>query len=133
VHPDDQPAVAEAITAAIEKSAPWDIEFRVVHPDGNVRWVMGKGEVLRDEGGQPARLLGVNVDITDRRRADEAARASEELFARAFRSSPDAMVISRRADGQIIDVNDRSALRLHPRHRGRTHDGRAPPRRRPGE
>jgi len=107
VHPDDQPAVAEAITAAIEKSAPWDIEFRVVHPDGNVRWVMGKGEVLRDEGGQPARLLGVNVDITDRRRADEAARASEELFARAFRSSPDAMVISRRADGQIIDVNDR--------------------------
>src|SRR5215470_10128473 len=90
-----------------ETSAPWDIEFRVVHPDGNVRWVMGKGEVLRDEGGQPARLLGVNVDITDRRRADEAARASEELFARAFRSSPDAMVISRRADGQIIDVNDR--------------------------
>ena len=107
VHPDDQPAVADAITAAIEKSAPWDIEFRVVHPDGNVRWVMGKGEVLRDEGGQPTRLLGVNVDVTDRRRADEAARASEELFARAFRSSPDAMVISRRADGQIIDVNDR--------------------------
>ena len=107
VHPNDQPAVAEAITAAIEKGAPWDIEFRVVHHDGNVRWVMGKGEVLRDELGQPTRLLGVNVDITDRKRADEAARASEELFARAFRSSPDAMVISRRADGQIIDVNDR--------------------------
>src|SRR5262249_11544580 len=106
VHPDDQPAVAEAIMAAIGTGAPWDIEFRVVHPDGNVRWVMGKGEVLR-ESGQPTRLLGVNVDITDRKRADEAARASEELFARAFRSSPDAMVISRRADGQIIDVNDR--------------------------
>jgi PAS domain S-box-containing protein len=107
VHPDDQPAVAEAITAAIEKSAPWDVEFRVVHPDGSVRWVMGKGEVLRDEAGQPTRLLGVNVDITARKRADEAVRASEELFARAFRSSPDAMVISRRSGGQIIDVNDR--------------------------
>jgi PAS domain S-box-containing protein len=107
VHPDDQPAVAEAITAAIEKSAPWDVEFRVVHPDGNVRWVMGKGEVLRDDAGQPTRLLGVNVDITARKRADEAVRASEELFARAFRSSPDAMVISRRTGGQIIDVNDR--------------------------
>ena len=107
VHPDDQPAVAEAITAAIEKGSPWDVEFRVVHPDGNVRWVMGKGEVLRDEAGQPTRLLGVNVEITDRKRADEAVRASEELFARAFRSSPDAMVISRRADGRIIDVNDR--------------------------
>jgi PAS domain S-box-containing protein len=107
VHPEDQPAVAEAITAAIVKGAPWDVEFRVVYPDGNVRWVMSKGEVLRDESGQPMRLLGVNVDITDRKRADEAVRASEELFARAFRSSPDAMVISRRADGQIIDVNDR--------------------------
>jgi len=107
VHSEDQPAVAEAITAAIEKSAPWDVEFRVVHPDGNVRWVMGKGEVLRDEAGQPTRLLGVNVDITARKRADEAVRASEELFARAFRSSPDAMVISRRSGGQIIDVNDR--------------------------
>ncbi len=107
VHPDDQPTVAEAITAAIEKGAPWDVEFRVASPDGSVRWVMGKGEVLRDELGQPMRLLGVNVDITDRKRADEALRASEELFARAFRSSPDAMVISRRTDGRIIDVNDR--------------------------
>jgi PAS domain S-box-containing protein len=107
VHPEDQSAVAEAITAAIVQGAPWDVEFRVVHPDGNVRWVMGKGEVLRDDDGQPTRLLGVNVDITDRKRADEAVRASEELFARAFRSSPDAMVISRLADGQIIDVNDR--------------------------
>jgi len=107
VHPDDQPVVAEAITAAIEKGAPWDVEFRVVHRDGGVRWVMGKGEVLRDDAGRPTRLLGVNVDITDRKRADEAVRASEELFSRAFRSSPDAMVISRRADGRIIDVNDR--------------------------
>ena len=106
VYPDDQPVVAEAITSAIEHGAPWDIEFRVVEPDGNIRWIMGKGEVVRD-GGRPVRLLGVNVDITDRKRADEAIRASEELFARAFRSSPDAMVISRRSDGQIIDVNDR--------------------------
>ena len=116
VHPDDQPAVAEAITAAIETGAPWDVEFRVTHFDGTVRWVMGKGEVLRDEAGQPTRLLGVNVDITDRKRSDEALRASEELFARAFRSSPDAMVISRRTDGQIIDVNDRwEALFGYPR------------------
>jgi PAS domain S-box-containing protein len=107
VHPEDRPVVTEAITAAIEKGAPWDVEFRVAHPDGSVRWVMGKGEVLRDEAGRPVRLLGVNVDITDRKRADEALRASEELFAKAFRGSPDAMVISRQSDGRIIDVNDR--------------------------
>ena len=107
VHPDDRPVVSDAVAAAIEKGTPWDVEFRVAHPDGTVRWVMGKGEVLRDDAGRPVRLLGVNVDITDRKRADEALRASEDLFARAFRSSPDAMVISQRADGRIIDVNDR--------------------------
>src|SRR5215510_9640997 len=105
VHPDDRALVAEAVTAAIEKGAAWDVEFRIAHLDGSVRWVMGKGEVLRDESGRPVRLLGVNVDITDRKRADEALRASEELFAKAFRGSPDAMVISRQSDGRIIDVN----------------------------
>ena len=107
VHPADRPVVSDAVAAAIEQGAPWDVEFRVAQLDGSVRWVMGKGEVLRDDAGRPVRLLGVNVDITDRKRADEALRASEGLFARAFRSSPDAMVISRRDDGQIIDVNDR--------------------------
>jgi PAS domain S-box-containing protein len=107
VHPADRPVVSEAVAAAIETGTPWDVEFRVAQLDGGVRWVMGKGEVLRDTAGRPVRLLGVNVDITDRKRADEALRASEELFARAFRSSPDAMVISRRDDGHIIDVNDR--------------------------
>src|SRR5262245_11008957 len=106
-HPDDRAMVAEAVTAAIEKGAAWDVEFRIADPDGGVRWVMGKGEVLRDEAGRPARLLGVNVDITGRKRADEALRASEELFAKAFRRSPDAMVISRQSDGRIIDVNAR--------------------------
>ena len=107
VHPDDRSLVAEAVTAAIEKGAAWDVEFRVAHLDGSVRWVMGKGEVLRDKAGRPVRLLGVNVDITDRKRADEALQASEELFAKAFRGSPEAMVISRQSDGRIIDVNDR--------------------------
>jgi PAS domain S-box-containing protein len=105
VHPDDRALVAEAVTAAIERGAAWDVEFRIANLDGSVRWVMGKGEVLRDEAGRPVRLLGVNVDITDRKRADEALRASEELFAKAFRRSPDAMVISRQSDGRIIDVN----------------------------
>src|SRR4030095_3298474 len=109
VHPDDRAMVAEAVTAAIEKGAAWDVEFRVAHPDGSVRWVMGKGEVLRDEAGIPVRLLGVNVDLTDRKRAGEALRASEELFAKAFRGRPEAMVISRQSDGRIIDVNARWA------------------------
>jgi two-component system sensor kinase FixL len=76
-------------------------------PDGSLRWVMGKGEVLCDEFRRPARMLGVNVDITESKRAEEALRRSEERFAKAFRSSPMAMIISRKADGRIIEVNEK--------------------------
>ncbi|MGH7392216.1 MAG: MASE1 domain-containing protein [Candidatus Rokuibacteriota bacterium] len=112
VHPEDRPAVADAVTRAIETGSAWDVEFRVVHPDGSVEWVMAKGDFERDERGRVVRMFGVSVDVTDRKRADEALRASEALFAKAFRGSPVSMVISRRADGRIIDVNDRWAVRF---------------------
>ena len=78
VHPADRgdKAVAAAIRAGhpVGRRVP-----RGAVPD-SVRWVMGKGEVLRDDAGRPVRLLEVNVDITDRKRADEALRASEEAL-----------------------------------------------------
>jgi len=107
VHPDDRPAVSGAVVHAMKEGSVWDVEFRMLRPDGDVQWVMGKGEFVRDDTGRVVRMFGVSVDVTDRKRADETLRASEELFAKAFRSSPDPMVISRRADGRIIDVNDR--------------------------
>ena len=73
----------KAVAAAIEQGTPWDVEFRVAQFDGSVRWVMGKGEVLRDDAGRPVRLLEVNVDITDRKRADEALRARPRSSSRA--------------------------------------------------
>jgi PAS domain-containing protein len=106
VHPDDQLVVAEAITAAIEKAAPWDVEFRGAHrrqcPLGDGQ---GRGPARR------ARASGASPGRQRRHHRPQAGRRGRArvrgAFARAFRSSPDAMLISRRTGGQIIDVNDR--------------------------
>jgi len=79
IHPDDRPAVSQAITRTINQGAPYDIEFRTIHQDGSIHWVMGKGKALLDKAGQAARMLGVNMDITDRKRAEERLRSYFEL------------------------------------------------------
>ena len=99
-----------------------------MRPNEPTRWVLGKGEVLYDASGRADRMVGVNVDITDRKRSEEilldvnenlrqqiadrvrveqALRNSEERFAKAFHSGPDAICITKQANGRLIDVNDR--------------------------
>src|SRR5215510_10897518 len=79
IHPSDRPAVSKAITRSISQGAPYDIEFRTIHQDGSIHWVMGKGKALLDKAGQAARMLGVNMDVSDRRRAEERLRSYFEL------------------------------------------------------
>jgi PAS domain S-box-containing protein len=79
VHPDDRPAAERALAVALE-SGQFQGEWRAVGPDGTVRWLAARGGLLRDEAGRPERLIGSNVDITDRKRAELALReARDEL------------------------------------------------------
>jgi PAS domain-containing protein len=66
------------------REIPYADEYRFVHPDGSVRWISGTGRFYYDDTGQPVRMTGVVQDITERKRAQEALRASEEQFAKAF-------------------------------------------------
>src|SRR6185437_4772797 len=77
VHPEDRQAMSHAITQAIEGRAPYDTEFRIVTPDGSVRWMIGKGKLVCDETGQPVRMVGVGMDVTERKRIEEALRETE--------------------------------------------------------
>jgi PAS domain S-box-containing protein len=72
IHPDDRPRVEAAIEAAVREAARYDEEFRVVRPDGTIRWVQGVGRVQVDEGGKPVRMIGTANDITARRLAEES-------------------------------------------------------------
>jgi len=70
VHPDDRARAEQAVREAIE-SGELDDQWRIVWPDGSVHWVAGRGEVFRDRAGRPLRMLGVNVDITESKEAEE--------------------------------------------------------------
>jgi PAS domain S-box-containing protein len=77
VHPEDRDRVYQANQASIEMGEDYDVEFRIVLPDGSIRWIGTKGQVFNDETGKPARMTGINVDITRRKQAEEKLRHNE--------------------------------------------------------
>ena len=80
VHPADRDRVARAIERTFHEYAEYEIEFRIVRPDGEERWVAAVGDCLYDALGRAERFLGVMIDITARKRAEVALRESEERF-----------------------------------------------------
>ncbi|HEX9962648.1 MAG TPA: PAS domain S-box protein, partial [Pyrinomonadaceae bacterium] len=78
IHEADFPHVSEALTEAVERSGIYQIEYRVNHSDGKVRWLSARGAVERDEAGNARELTGFAVDITGIKEAEEAVRKSEE-------------------------------------------------------
>lgn len=78
IAPDDLPDVKEAVTRALRGEGSYRAEFRQIRRNRTLVWLAGRGEVIRDAHGQPVRMLGVNYDITERKRAEDALRDSEE-------------------------------------------------------
>lgn len=112
VHPDDLAGVRDALTAALQRDEPYDVEYRCVRPDGTVGWISSQGQVLRNQGGVPVRMVGLARDVTERRRHEEAlaflAEASEALsgsldFERTL-TDVARLVVPRLADGCVIDL-----------------------------
>jgi PAS domain S-box-containing protein len=82
IHPDDLPRVNAAIDVALRDGSMFIEEYRLPQPDGSLRWVAAQGRARLDEDGRATRFPGVSFDITQRREAEEAARAaSSELRA----------------------------------------------------
>jgi len=71
IHPDDRERAGQHVNKAIVTGEPYDIEKRIVQPDGTVRWVHSIGEVTFDDHGELVKLLGSFLDITERKRAEE--------------------------------------------------------------
>jgi PAS domain S-box-containing protein len=69
-HPDDRAKMEAALRRAIQDGVPYDIETRVIWPDGSCHWLMARGEIVRDEAGRPSRMIGFTMDVTERRRAE---------------------------------------------------------------
>jgi PAS domain S-box-containing protein len=80
VHPDDREHVGRAIEEALRDGTGYDAEFRSLRADGGVGWISAKGRVMRDATGRAVRMLGVGMDVTERRRlADELEARARDL------------------------------------------------------
>jgi c-di-GMP-specific phosphodiesterase len=80
VHPEDREKVADAVQHTVSTLRPYEHEYRIVWPDGSVRWVHAAGDVLEREGPRPVRLGGFCHDVTAQREADERRRQAQEAL-----------------------------------------------------
>ena len=80
IHPDDVELVRRALEAAFANGPEYNMEFRVVRPDGSLHWIYARGAVTFDASGQPATMVGINMDIHTRKTAELALAESEHKF-----------------------------------------------------
>jgi PAS domain S-box-containing protein len=81
VHPEDRGRIVKTIDDAMESRKPYSAEFRVVLPGGAARWLSAKGRFYYSPGGEPERMIGMAVDITERKLAEEAlSTVSQKLI-----------------------------------------------------
>ena len=78
VHPEDLDQVEQTVQEAIRYGSYFRNEYRIVWPDGTVRWVRSRGRTVAKEGKQPERMLGAVVDVTDSKSMEEALRQSRD-------------------------------------------------------
>jgi PAS domain S-box-containing protein len=104
IHPDDRTRAVAIIEAGREQG--FEVEYRVVRPDGSIRWIWDRGFPIRDESGRSYRLAGIAEDITDRKQAEDALRRSEDHLRLVIDTIP-TMAWSLRHDGVLDFVNQR--------------------------
>ena len=97
VHPEDQAMREAAVQRAIDSRGGYEIEYRWLLSDGTTRWIASRARMLSDEPGKPPRLLGVSMDITERKQA-------QQLFQLATEASPSGTLLVD-ADGRVVLVN----------------------------
>ncbi len=90
LHPDDKPRLDKLLAELPASGKPIEIEFRILLPNGDVRWLSSKGSIYRDAQQRPLRLLGIHLDITERKQAEQQLRQ----LSLALEQSPDGVFIT---------------------------------------
>jgi PAS domain S-box-containing protein len=102
---DDRDEVWRQVQAALEARQAFQISYRLRRRDGAVAWLWERGQGIFNGSDGPVAIEGFITDITAQRKAEEAHRASEEKFEKAFHASPDAISMHEQKSGRFIDVN----------------------------
>ena len=101
IHPEDREKIERMDQLHLEQGVPYDLEYRVIWPDGSAHWLRERADSVRDEDGRPVRLLGVTMDVTARKEAEALLRRSESRFRALVQNALD-MVTILGQDGTIL-------------------------------
>jgi PAS domain S-box-containing protein len=104
VHPEDRHRVSYGDLKAIEVGKPCDVEYRVILPDGEIRWIESKGQAYYDAAGKPLRLTGVNLDITERKNSQIAINDQHKFLQTVIDTNPN-LIFVKDLDGRYVMVN----------------------------
>jgi PAS domain S-box-containing protein len=104
LHPVDREHVGRDVQESLTKKALYDTEYRVRMPDGDYRYIHARGQVFTDDAGKPVRMAGTCLDITERERAEEALKKSEEKYRGIFENAVEG-IYQTTPQGQYISVN----------------------------
>lgn len=107
IHADDRTHVLARLEE-LPSTGRFDEEFRIVRPDGVVRWVHAKGFLARDSDGNVARLVGTTQDITERKLTENLLRDSEDRYRDLVENSSD-LICTHDLEGRLISVNEAPA------------------------
>jgi PAS domain S-box-containing protein len=100
VHPDDRTFFRDEVNLALQGEKEYEIEFRIVWPNGTIRYSKAKGEVFRNEHGDPVRMVGINYDITEQKNINEKIREKDMEFRKLSANVPDLIYqFTRKPDG----------------------------------
>ena len=121
IHPDDSTRMAEAVEHSIDSAADYDIEYRIVTPAGELRWVAIRGQTVYGSDGRPLSMTGVSIDVTDRRLTEDKLGESEARYRTLFDSIDEGFCVVQFIDGPRGPLSDYVHLEANPaymRHAG---------------
>ena len=102
IHPRDRARVEAAVAGSLDATGSYDIEYRIIRPDGATAWVQARAKMVRAHDGTPLRLAGVSLDVTDRREAEEELRRTSALLGTIIETAPGLIYAKDRAGRMVI-------------------------------
>ncbi|MEB3338154.1 MAG: PAS domain S-box protein, partial [Leptolyngbyaceae bacterium] len=103
IYPEDREKLHQAVEQALITGSSYEIEHRLIRPDGSIRYVLGRGETQIDAQGKVVKLFGTGLDITDRKQIEEALRESEARTRGILMAIPDIILIVNK-EGIYLEV-----------------------------
>ena len=89
IHPEDRERVSESVRQSLEKRESLNVDYRILHPDGSIRWIVARGRPYSEAPGRPQSLMGVSSDVTQRKMTELQLSESQTLLSALVDSTSD--------------------------------------------